>query len=515
MDPQDPSLGYGHGLIQTTSNTLEPAPEVLLTRGCDKRSFAALEPEFVDSNDINGMAPASAVLQSDHLVIDDEHNLDEKFDMSGRVILTTAPSNTTQPPVPKRTRLSPDDVRPSASDFAQLQPIIQPDNKREPGDQHGHHHGHIHTREQPAKTHSLSRRRSIADLVPPSSQRAPVNVDEPEATVVYGEPMDSSSAALALDDSEDEDLSSPALSTQYPGSKSAAASGSPPKPAPEDQHQDNERRFNPMRRPSGLSTGSAGNNSRQNSIPQDPRHSASSKAASTLFMPASHSSGPLDQRRSSTTSLRKASQRPVRIQILDEAESEKIMERSRHDAALNEEPLLSQQSSQTFSQDPYRNLALDDSDADIALPKEDPIVHDWDEEEREDEESGTSTPTATTGTSTPQFLTSDAYNSGLNDRGPTSNEAKQQRKRNDDEDNDDDDRDRDILCDPEREIAVMSEFQEANLHNMHVRLENQREFQDAAGLDLGEDDAQALNEDGRYGGAIEDDDEGDDYWENR
>ncbi|KAG9327537.1 hypothetical protein KVV02_003782 [Mortierella alpina] len=514
MDPQDPSLGYGHGLIQTTSNTLEPAPEMLLTRGCDKRSFAALEPEFVDSNDINGMAPASAVLQSDHLVIDDDHNLDDKVDMSGRVILTTAPSDPTHPPVPKRTRLSPDAIRPSASDFAQLQPIIQPDSRRELRDQHGHRHRLTHVRESPAMTHSLSRRRSIADLVPPSSHCAPVNMDEPEATVVYGEPMDSSSAALALEDSEDGDLSPPALTTQYPGSKRTATSGSSPEPTLKDQHQDNERRFIPMRRPSGLSSGNSGNNNRQNSIPQDPRHSASSKANSTLFMPTSHSSGPLDQRRSSTTSLRKVSQRPVRIQILDEAESEKIMERSRHDASLNEELILGQQSSQTPSQDPYRSLALDDNDADIALPKEDPVVHDWDEEELEDEESDTSTPTAATGTSTPQFLTNDSYSSILNDdRPPTSSEAKQQRKRNDDDDQDQ--RDRDILRDPEREIAVMSESQEANLHNMHVRLENQREFQDAAGLDLGEDDAQALNEDGRYGGAIEDDDEGDDYWENR
>ncbi|KAF9966598.1 hypothetical protein BGZ70_001856 [Mortierella alpina] len=514
MDPQDPSLGYGHGFIQTTSNTLEPAPEVLLTRGCDKRSFAALEPEFVDSNDINGMAPASAVLQSDHLVIDDDHNLDEKFDMSGRVILTTAPSDATQPPVPKRTRLSQDDVRPTASDFAQLQPIIQPDSKREPGDQHVHHHRHTHApREPPATSHSLSRRRSIADLVPPSSHRAPVNVDEPEAMVAYGEPMDSSSAALTLDDSEEEDQPPPALTAQYPGSKGTAASGSSSEPALKDQHQDSEHRFNPMRRPSGPSSGSSGSSSRQNSISQDPRHSASSKTNSTLFMPASHSSGPLDQRRNSTTSLRKAPQRPVRIQILDEAESEKIMEKSRHDASSNEELFLSQQSNQTPHQDPYRTLAVDDSDADIALPKEDPVIHDWDEEELEDEESGTSTPTATTGTSTPQFLTSHSYNSNMNDQVPVSTQVEQQQKRNDDEDPDDDDRD--ILCDPEREISVMSETQEADLHNMHVRLENQREFQDAAGLDLGEDDAQALNEDGQYGGAIEDDDEGDDYWENR
>ncbi|KAF9564572.1 hypothetical protein EC968_004455 [Mortierella alpina] len=509
MDPQAPSLGYGHGLIQTTSNTLEPAPEMLLTRGCDKRSFAALEPEFVDSNDINGMAPASAVLQSDHLVIDDDHNLDDKVDMSSRVILTTAPSDTSQPPVPKRTRLSLGDIQPSAADFAQLQPIIQPDSKREPRDQPGHRHRHADTREPPEKTHSLSRRRSIADLLPPSSHRAPVDVDEPEATVIYGEPMDSSSATLALEASEDEDLSPPALTTQYPGSKGA---GSSFPPALKDLHQVDERRFSPMRRPSALNSGSSANNSRQNSISQDPRHSASSKANSTLFMPASHSSGPLDQRRSSTTSLRKAPQRPVRIQILDEAESEKILERSRHDASLDEELLLSQQSSQTLSQDPYRQHNID-SDADVALPKEDPGIHDWDEEELEDEESGTSTPTATTGTSTPQFLTSDSYSSNMHDAS-TSLKAKQQRKRNDDDD-DHDDRDRDMLRDPEREIAVMSESQEADLHNMHVRLENQREFQDAAGLDLGEYDAQALNEDGRYGGAIEADDEGDDYWENR
>ncbi|CAO3575044.1 unnamed protein product [Mortierella alpina] len=512
MDPQDSSLGCGHGLIQTTSNTLEPAPEVLLTRGCDKRSFAALEPEFVDSNDINGMAPASAVLQSDHLVIDDDHNLDEKFDMSGRVILTTAPSNATQPPVPKRTRFSQDDIRPTASDFAQLQPIIQPDSEREPGDQHVHHHRHTHAPlEPPARSHSLSRRRSIADLIPPSSHCAPVNVDEPEAMVVYGEPMDSSSAALALDDSEEEGRSPLALTAQYPGSKGTAASGSSSEPALKDQHQEN--RFSPMRRPSGLSSGSSGNSSRQNSISQDPRHSASSKTNSTLFMPASHASGPLDQRRNSTTSLRKASQRPVRIQILDEAESEKIMEKSRHDASLNEELFLSQQSNQTLDQDPYTNLAQDDSDADIALPKEDPVIHDWDEEDLEDEESGTSTPTATTGTSTPQFLTSNSYNSNMNDQARIHTGVEQQRERSDDEGRDDDDRD--ILCDPEREIAVMSETQEAELHNMHVRLENQREFQDAAGLDLGEDDAQALNEDGQYGGAIEDDDEGEDYWENR
>ena len=50
---------------------------------------------------------------------------------------------------------------------------------------------------------------------------------------------------------------------------------------------------------------------------------------------------------------------------------------------------------------------------------------------------------------------------------------------------------------------------------MHVKLENQREFQNAAGLNLDKGDTQALNEDGQHGGPIEDDDEGGDYWENR
>ncbi|KAG0212896.1 hypothetical protein BGX28_005358 [Mortierella sp. GBA30] len=523
MDPIDPAI---HGLLPTTTNTLEPAPEVLLTRGYEKRSLAALEPEFVDSNDINATAPSSAVLQSDFLIIDDDHNLEEKVDMSDRVILSSVSSSTPPRPPLKRPRFSSVQLEPTSSDYAQLQPVIQPDSKREPGDQHGHGHGHnlqhslSHRQQQDRaeRTHSLSRRRSIADLVHPSNQRSPVYVDEPEATTVYGEPMDSSSGTLALEPFEEDHPPTPGLSSKYPGSGALATGGSAP-----EHPMRKGLRFNPMRRDTSKSnTGGSSYNNRRNSTTQDSRHSTASKlssSSSSLFVPSSHASGPLEHKRNSISCTKKGPQRPVRIQLLDEAESEKIREQSRQTELSNADLALSQQSSQQLQeldQDPYQrdeDVGETNSDSDIALPKEDPIVHDWDREELEDEESGYGTPTVTTGSSTPQSVTSSQlhdHNISIDSRTLNDNSTQEnQRNKNKDDD------DQDPLCDPEREVAVMSESEEAELHNMHVRLENQREFQDAAGLDLGEDDAQALNEDGRYGGAIEDDDEGEDYWENR
>ncbi|KAI8605190.1 hypothetical protein EDD21DRAFT_364168 [Dissophora ornata] len=212
--PLDSSTAI-HGAMQTTTDTPVPAPEVLLTRPYEKRSLAAMEPEFVDNNDINGMAPSSAILQSDFLIMDDANNLEDKVDMSHKVGLTHKP----MPPASKRVRYTTQENEPTSSDYAQIEPIIQPADKtnsaaRRPSSSRSGSHS------------TMSRRRSIADLVHPSRHHPPVYVDEPESTAVCGEPVDSSSATFPLDNSVEEQPPTPALTSTYPGSSSVAAGGS-------------------------------------------------------------------------------------------------------------------------------------------------------------------------------------------------------------------------------------------------------------------------------------------------
>ena len=203
-----------------------PAPENLLTRGYSKRSLAAIEPEFVDSNTLDASAPSSSVLQSDYLIIDENGNLGEHLDMSGEVragagagagavgIPSPASSATSTTAVVggesggsghavKRVRYSFSDGdgnhhRPTVADLSVLQPVIQPDNslRRELGSQqHGHHtHHHNH----PTHSHSLSRARSVADLLPSTTDVAPLDMDE-DASEVMGDPVDSSLGGLAME----------------------------------------------------------------------------------------------------------------------------------------------------------------------------------------------------------------------------------------------------------------------------------------------------------------------------
>lgn len=203
----------------------EAAPENLLTRGYSKRSLAAIEPEFVDSNTLDAPAPSSSVLQSDYLIIDEHGNLGEHLDMSGEVppiagagaggavgIPSPASSATSTTAVvggesggsghpAKRVRYSFSEGdgshhRPSAAELSVLQPVIQPDNslrREQGGQQHGHHtHHHNH------HTHSLSRGRSVADLLPSTTDVAPLDMDE-DASEAMGDPIDSSLGGLVME----------------------------------------------------------------------------------------------------------------------------------------------------------------------------------------------------------------------------------------------------------------------------------------------------------------------------
>ncbi|KAF9186574.1 hypothetical protein BGZ51_001929 [Haplosporangium sp. Z 767] len=502
---------FGHATVPTTTSTAEAAPEVLLTRGCNKRSLAAVGVEFIDSNDINGSAPTSSVLQSDYLIIDDDDNLNDKVDKAPEVTLPTQPPH---PPLSKRTRYS-SEPQLTASDYALLQPIIQPDNKRESGHQHNHgEHTHTIGRDLSQRTHPFTRRRSMADLIPASNQGAVVCFDEPEATAIYGEPMDSGSATLGMDiigeEEQEHEQEDDALAAKYPGPTRTSAIKTSNDPPPL-KHLGSD----PM------STGRDISKDRKNSISQNP---ATSRNSSSIFMPTSHvhthsATRPLPRRNSSANS-KKEPPRPVRIQLLDQAESEMIMQKAQQNDSSSSS---SWDQDLQPSHDHEQDLQKDDDEA-IALPREDPIVHDWDQEELQDEDSECDSISfvpepdqlqvpSLAPMSTRRRSIVESIREGVERDSEKKSLARDGAR--DTDNGDDEDDDRDSLRDPEREVAMMSEDQEADLRNTHLRWENQREFQDAAGLDLGEDDAQAINEDGQYGGTIEDDDEGEDYWENR
>ncbi|KAF9915578.1 hypothetical protein BX616_005836 [Lobosporangium transversale] len=517
-----------HGSIQTTTGTLEPAPEVLLTRGYPKRSLAALETEFVDNNDINSMAPSSAVLQSSFLIMDDAHNLEDKVDKSDHVTLPQSQSSSAQPP-PKRVRYGSLENEPTATDYALLEPIIHPD-KDNTIPRARRHSAAASSSIVPSQTShpTMSRRRSLADLVHSSSQRPPVVLDEAEATAAYGEPIDTSSPSLGMDIDASEQPPTPVMS-RYPGSSQVAAGINSSSPTatessntPTYQRHDSDKNNVQTSVTGGRSSG--------------PRSPSSVRSPSSLFMPSQQSHTTASHRRNST-SAKKGFQRPVRIQLLDKAESEQIREQARRDSASSgdQEQRDRDDDSETFiPQDGIilRNSMGSDNDSDIALLKEDPSIHDWDKEELEDEENGSSTPAYGGEPLSLPLETSQRRKSLENDirraanasgkptgalprRRPGREGDNSYNNSSNGDDNEDEDDDWDPLRDPEREIAVMSEDQEADLHNVHLRLENQREFQDAASLDLGEAESQAVNEDGQYGGSIQEDDEGEDFWENR
>ncbi|KAF9366424.1 hypothetical protein BGX34_003045 [Mortierella sp. NVP85] len=488
--PLPPTLApttAGHASIQTTTSILEPAPELLLTRGCEKRSLAALEPEFVDSNDINGMAPSSAVLQSDFLIMDDANNLEDKVGMAGRGLRTTS---IPIPPAQKRVRYSREN-EPTASDFAQLEPVIQPYNRTE-----GRSPSTIRS-----GSRSLSLSKSTTGPDPLSSHIASVYTDQPERAVIYSEPVDCSTDLEEKHSSPQDRTPKDLRSSSHSPSNSPNSEPSSVKSMEVDSHYG----------------GGDGKTSH-------PRPTVS--RSSSLFMPTPPAGG---QRRNSTV-LKKGVQRPVRIQLIDGAESEALREQVRRASISEHSSLWNRDLGQTKGgvDDTDSILTNDsDSDGDIALPKEDPTIHDWDEEELEDDQSEIASSTrdsspmpqasGKSGESSRSIMKSirkEAIASSSDtdfDRRRIPSKSRYNTGAGRDRDGDD----WDPLLDPERENPAMSEDQEAELHNVHLRQENRREFQDAAGLDLGENDAQAVNEDGQYGGTIEDDDEGEDYWENR
>jgi hypothetical protein len=242
---------------------------------------------------------------------------------------------------------------------------------------------------------------------------------------------------------------------------------------------------------------------------------------------------------------KKGLKREVKIQLLDETESKPILEEARR-ASMDQQrearedkrhPSISSSSSSysaaaalTAAASKVNKSPDQAEDENTVLPKEDPTIHDWDQEELEDEEDldsdSTPSPASLSSGNIPRQETISSLQkrqrkldrdrrrrASFLDSQPTTPLAN---TNNNSSNNSDVEEDKDDpFLDPERDSAFMSEAQEADTHNVHLRLENQREFQDAAGLDLGEGESLTINEDGQYGGMIEEEDEGDDFWENR
>ncbi|KAF8985742.1 hypothetical protein BGZ46_002121 [Entomortierella lignicola] len=475
------------GSDQATA-TIETSLEV----GASRDSYGkrtSLEPDLTEKNDINEMAPSSAIFLSDISMNDNNKPTNEAIIADETILANSIHSHSA--PASKRVKYSSPKEGLTASDYAQLKPVVQPDT----------------TFSRPT-VHSLSRKRTIADLVPPPSQCSPIDMDEPDATIVYGEPVDSSSSALSIEISEEGKPFTPALTTRYPGSSQVALT-SPSSPKGIDDHSDAKV---------------TGKDNKQRSL---------STTASSLFMPSHHT--PRPRRNSCVT--KKGFQRPVRIQLLDEAESDKIREEGGYvltsqtsSPSLSEQGLLwedNQTQDLDAGADNVRDATLHRNTHDeqsIALPIEDPMVHDWDMEELDDEESEASITLSGEDSSNSfennsrreaECTSKDMPNRLARIRRASISDAVTMEDQDEVENEQEDDDKWDPMMDPEREISSMSEDQEVELHNVHMRLENQRDFQDASSLDLGEVDGQATSEDGRYGGAIVDDDEGEDFWENR
>ncbi|KAF9438171.1 hypothetical protein BGZ76_009378 [Entomortierella beljakovae] len=423
-------------------NSMEKATESLLP--IPKRSFDT-ETDHTDKNDVNEMAPTSAILET-KLGMVDRHRLDMEIDIQVKEN-SVSPNGRAQ----KRARNSRDEL--TSSDLTQLKSIILPEVE--------------YNTSRPV-TRSISRRRTMADLVHPSTSCPPINMDEPEATAVYGEPVDSSSSSLALYTTEDARPTSQALSVKYPGSSQAGS--------------------------------------------ESLRYHKTLSGSVFLTTITKYVSIPGLEHKNENDNSHYLTD--VRIQILDEAESERIRQVDQHTLTSNP-PSLSSSDTNNMLVDENQGTEVDsddirDDDQNIVLPIEDPAVHDWDVEEIEDEESvGTSTLPLPTYDSPNLMSQADAMNEDTNGSAPS------HRDDDDNESEEGNDEEWNPQLDPEREVTSMSEDQELDLHNVHMRLETQRGFQDSSSLDLGELDGFVRSEDGRYGGAIEADDEGEDFWENR
>ncbi|KAF9911715.1 hypothetical protein EC991_002443 [Linnemannia zychae] len=566
MDSQaapDPANPHPHGLIQTTSNRPEPAPQNLLTLGYSKRSLAAMETEFVDSNTLDALAPSSSVLQSDYLIIDENDRLGEHLDMSGEVP-TPSPANPSSggssatgasiedatgvaSHAAKRVRYSfSDDAqqRPTVAELSVLQPVIQPNIQQKlEGLQHSHH-SHHHDNKPPV----ISRGRSVADLLPSSTDVAPIDMDE-DASAALGDPVDSSLGALAMEvePSEEEQAHARKHGPVTGRVSSAAAFLEPKKRLATDS-------INAVHSTSNLADGTAGTTVQSSSFQAtpSPEHKRSLSISSSTSTPG-HNHG-----HNNHLADKKGLKREVKIQLLDDMESKPILEEARR-ASIDQQrearedkkhPPTPSSSKATKISDKINEE--EEEGEETVLPKEDPSIHDWDQEELEDEDlnydddddldSIPSPAASLTAGNTPReetisslqkrqrqlerdrrraaFLSSqptsdndDSDSNSHDHHSITASSSHHNKHANRDVDEDKDD----PFLDPERDSAFMSEAQEADTHNVHLRLENQREFQDAAGLDLGEGEAASnvVNEDGQYGGMIEPDDEGDDFWENR
>ncbi|KAF9926658.1 hypothetical protein FBU30_003802 [Linnemannia zychae] len=561
-----------HGTMPTTTGRPEAAPELLVTRPCTKRSLAAIEPEFVDSNVFDAPAPSSSVLQADHLIMDDGGNLDKdknkdihacidisKSNASDATLSQASPvSSTNAGPVEqqstKRVRYSFSDDGPQRVTVAELsvlqpviqpvkkstvqpinefapkpafQPVIQPDNRREPlGPQLDHHHHHRKSLGLPHKPISLGR--TVADLLPSSTNEFALDMDE-DASKVLGDPIDSSAGTLAMDIEPISEESDSNRHGPITGRVNSSAAYLEPKkrfacdPSLA-QHQKEET--------TNTSTTSS---TAHISIPPPERKRSFSISSSSTFSGGGHSNHLADK---------KGLKREVKIQLLDDMESQPILEEARRASIDQQREALEQKkgghdlsSISTSTSTPASTVGLNDDlflskstqplikakEASTFLPTEDPSIHDWDKEELEDEEFESSpSPSTSTAGNTPREESISSFHKRKRRhehdlrRAAFLNSVPNSDQENSSANNSDIDDDKDDpFLDPERDSAFMSETQEANTHNVHLRLETQREFQDAAGLDLGEGEVGTINEDGRYGGMIEDDDEGEDYWENR
>ncbi|KAG0377018.1 hypothetical protein BGX24_006840 [Mortierella sp. AD032] len=587
-----------HGGLQTTTNQPEAAPEILLTRGYSKRSLAAMEPEFVDSNTLDAHAPSSSVLQSDYLIIDDMDRLGEHLDMAGEVPTPCSSGSQASPAAgganlslmtstgssesaaaahahaAKRVRYSfPDDgqPRPTAADLSILQPVIQPDNRRElGGQQHGHHHHHQNNTPQSNYnnnsniiTHKpVSRARSVADLLPSSTDVAPIDMDE-DASEALGDPVDSSNGMLAMEvEPSEEELIHMRSHGPVSGRVSSAAAFLEPK-----KRVATDSIFTPHTTAAEGTSSSTTNNTTVHSSSFQTTPSPEHKRSLSISSSSIGTPGHAHNSHNSHLSDKKGLKREVKIQLLDDMESKPILEEARRASidqlreAREDKKHPPTSSSSTRTTKPSDKIEEENEDEDVGeekdtvLPKEDPTIHDWDQEELEDDENydyddvdSTPSPAGSlTSGNIPReetisslqkrqrqferdrrraaFLSSQPTSDNDNDEDDDENNSSHSLRssvpynssnsyrRNSDIEEDKDD----PFLDPERDSAFMSEAQEADTHNVHLRLENQREFQDAAGLDLGEGEAaeNVVNEDGQYGGMIEADDEGDDFWENR
>ncbi|KAG0233549.1 hypothetical protein BGW42_007384 [Actinomortierella wolfii] len=641
-----------HPLLPTTTSRPEPAPENLLTKGESKRSWAALETEFVDSNDINGMAPSSAILRADHLVIDDHQILADKANLIAEI---TEPIQNHEP-ASKRLKASLD--QPSAADLAALgdqNAVIQPTSASfthipmfkssptathpfsasprrnsatspppflpQPNQEENQAHPGVVGAARKRTGSISSRGRMVAQLAPPANHSQPFI--ERRISQTIGDPIDTTRATVPMSIYLDpgpppasmmplmggrksslrpgKDTSIEKLDTWYDdvtmtsggpfGTKVTATAATT---TSQQNDSDVVMTDTSLPLPSSsihpLTTMTTDSASPQNATLPSPT-TATATSPSTSSMSSSTSGATTERpanfgktRRLSTSLMMSATHpfgqpkksaafRPVRIQILDDAETAKIREVTEQ-AQREQDPTIQLEIDQEDERHAEEELILlesgqkkykkkkiipglgnDEPDEDIVLPIEDPVTHDWDREELEDDGGGGgdggggsdlesinshgSSSRRRRGTSRGDKTEISSHQAGISrtsgakamatsaspisatnitDDGDTTMISAQNDEVEvvDDEDEDEDeDDDVDTDNDPEQQLPAMSEMQEEETHNSHIRLETQADFQQTAGLDRGELDASAYDEDGRYIGCIEQDDEGASEYENR